>query len=172
MPFGLCNAPSTFMRVMNQALRPLIGSYVVVYFNDILVYSKLKDEHLQHLRAMLLILHAEYFYSAPAKCTFFTNPVLFLDYCITITGIRVYGNKIAAICDWPTQTSMTYARSFHGLTSFYKRSIPYFSSLTTSIKDSMRGKTFSWRPRAFRLIKEKLTYAYILVLPDFSTPFE
>ncbi|CAA0816895.1 Uncharacterized mitochondrial protein AtMg00860, partial [Striga hermonthica] len=175
MPFGLSNAPSTFMRVMNQTLRELIGKCVVVYFDDILIYSRTVEEHLRHVRSVLLILRAESFYAAPRKCLFMVDSLLFLGFVISAEGIRVDDSKVAAIREWPTPTTFTEARSFHGLASFYRRFISHFSSLTAPITDCLHGKTFMWTPaaeEAFLLIKTKLTSAPVLVLPDFTRPFE
>ncbi|XP_057787517.1 uncharacterized protein LOC131004772 [Salvia miltiorrhiza] len=175
VPFGLSNAPSTFMRVMNQTLRPLIGTCVVVYFDDILIYSKSESDHLSHLCAVLLILRQERFFASPNKCCFAVTLVLFLGYRISAEGISVDDSKIAAIRDWQTPTTLTEVRSFHGLASFYRHFIAHFNAISAPISDVMHGKTFIWTPEvaaAFSLLKSKLTNAPLLVLPDFDSPFE
>lgn len=121
MPFGLTNAPSTFMRLMNQVLRPFIGSFVVVYFDDILIYSKNKGEHLTHLRQVLDVLKENQLYINLKKCTFCTNKLLFLGYVVGEDGIHVDEEKTKAIRDWPTPKSVSEVRSFHGLATFYRR---------------------------------------------------
>ncbi|XP_022032214.1 uncharacterized protein LOC110933292 [Helianthus annuus] len=138
MPFGLSNVPSTFMRVMNQLLRPFIGKFVVVYFDDILIYSASFSDHVVHVR-------------------------------------QVDESKVAAVQSWPTPTTITDVCSFHGLASFYRRFIPHISSIMALLTDCMKGKTFVWTDEAelaFQVVKEKLTTAPILVLPNFSQVFE
>ncbi|KAJ0875134.1 putative nucleotidyltransferase, Ribonuclease H [Helianthus annuus] len=175
MPFGLSNAPSTFMRVMNQLLRPFIGKFVVVYFDDILIYSASFSDHVVHVRQVLALLRRDRFYAATKKCVFMTPKVLFLGYVISGDGIQVDESKVAAVQNWPTPTTITEVRSFHGLASFYRRFIPHFSSIMAPVTDCMRGKTFVWTDEAelaFQVVKENLTTAPILVLPDFSQVFE
>ncbi|KAH9670836.1 Endonuclease [Citrus sinensis] len=175
MPFGLSNAPSTFMRVMNQVLRPFIGKFVVVYFDDILIYSTSHELHLQYLREVLSALRAASLYTAVNKCIFLTEKVLFLGYVVSKDGISVDQSKVDAIRDWPPPTTLSATRSFHGLASFYRRFIPHFSTIMAPITDCMKGGKFSWTEaatKAFEIIKEKLITAPVLALPDFSLTFE
>ncbi|KAG5527003.1 hypothetical protein RHGRI_028065 [Rhododendron griersonianum] len=175
MPFGLSNAPSTFMRVMNQIFRPLIGRFVVVYFDDILVYSANMEEHLHHLREVLAILRRDKFFAAMPKCSFMTDSVLFLGYVVSKDGLSVDGSKVEAVKNWPIPTSVHEVRSFHGLVSFYRRFIPNFSTIMAPITDCMKLGRFEWTDAAtlaFERIKQKLITAPVLTLPDFSQPFE
>nr|KAJ0217138.1 hypothetical protein LSAT_V11C300143600 [Lactuca sativa] len=175
MPFGLSNAPSTFMRVMNQLFRPFIGKFVVVYFDDILIYSATFGEHVNHVRQVLTVLRRDSLYAAMKKCVFMVPKVLFLGYVVSGEGIQVDESKVAAVRQWPSPTTITEVRSFHGLASFYRRFIPNFSSIMAPVTDCMKEKTFTWTEAAesaFQLVKEKLTTSPILVLPDFSQVFE
>lgn len=175
IPFGLSNAPSTFMRVMNQALRPFIGKFVVVYFDDILVFSSSLDEHVGHLRDVLSVLRRDKFFATRKKCAFGVNEVHFLGYIVSTQGLSVDPSKVEAIRTWPTPTTITETRSFHGLASFYRRFVSQFSSLMAPITDCIRDGKFSWTTeadRAFHIIKENLCTTPILALPNFNTVFE
>ncbi|XP_018462540.2 uncharacterized protein LOC108833623 [Raphanus sativus] len=175
MPFGLSNAPSTFMRVMNEALRPFIGKFVVVYFDDILIFSKSLDDHLQHLRDVLLILRREQLFATLKKCEFGSPQIHFLGYIVSSQGLAVDPSKVVAIQTWPIPKTISDVRSFHGLASFYRRFVAQFSSLMAPLTDCIRNGSFSWTPEAsaaFTIIKEKLSSAPVLALPDFNMVFE
>ena len=176
MPFGLTNAPSTFMRLMNHALRAFIGKFVVVYFDDILVYSRNLDEHINHLHCMLAVLRKEKLYANLKKCFFCMDKVVFLGYVVSAKGIEVDEEKVKAIKEWPTPKSITEVRSFHGLANFYRRFVKDFSTLaaplTEIVKKSVEFKWDSEQDRAFIEIKERLCGALLLALPDFSKTFE
>ena len=120
MPFGLTNAPSTFMRLMNHVLRAFIGKFVVVYFDDILIYSKNLDDHLIHLKYVLDVLRKERLFANLKKCTFCMDKLVFLGFVVSARGIQVDEEKVRAIQDWPSPTSVSKVRSFHGLASFYR----------------------------------------------------
>ena len=107
------------MRVMNQALRPFIGKFVVIYFDHILIFSTTVHDHLSHIRDVLVALRRDKLFVAKHKCEFGISEILFLGYVFSATGMRVDPQKIAAIASWPTPTTVSEVRSFHGLASFY-----------------------------------------------------
>lgn len=160
---------------MNQALRPFIGRFVVVYFDDILIFSTTMDEHLSHLRNVLMALRKEKLFIARQKCEFGASEFFFLGYVVSASGLRVDPQKVEAVASWPTPTTISEVRSFHGLASFYWRFVYNFSAIMAPITDYMKSGLFLWTEdaaRGFTLIKDKLTSAPILVLPDFEAPFE
>uniref|UniRef100_A0A251TRQ2 RNA-directed DNA polymerase n=1 Tax=Helianthus annuus TaxID=4232 RepID=A0A251TRQ2_HELAN len=175
MPFGLSNAPSTFMRLMNHVFKALIGHCVVVYFDDILVFSQDIRQHLLHLRQVFTILRDQKLYANRAKCHFLSPEVLFLGYLISENGIRMDESKVEAITAWPTPTSIHEVRSFHGLASFYRRFIKNFSSIVAPITNCLKGNNFAWTPAAtiaFEELKKRVTQAPVLALPNFQLPFQ
>jgi hypothetical protein len=175
MPFGLSNAPSTFMRLMNHVFKPFIGLFVVVYFDDILVYSKSQQDHMEHLYQVFQTLRKQKLYVNLKKCHFLTDSLVFLGYVVSAEGIKMDPSKIEAIISWPVPKSLHDIRSFHGLASFYRRFIRSFSSIIAPITECLKGGKFQWNEEAqksFELIKKKVTEAPVLILPDFSKLFE
>uniref|UniRef100_A0A2N9G6P5 Reverse transcriptase domain-containing protein n=1 Tax=Fagus sylvatica TaxID=28930 RepID=A0A2N9G6P5_FAGSY len=142
MPFSLTNAPSIFMRLMNHVLRAFIDKFVVVYFDDILVYSKDLNEHIEHLRYVFDVLKCEKLYANFKKCNFCMEKVVFLGYVISTTGIEVDKEKVKAIKEWPMPKSITEIRSFHSLASFYRRFVKDFSTLTAPLTKDRRPIAF------------------------------
>jgi hypothetical protein len=138
MPFGLTNAPSTFMRLMNHALRAFLGRFVVVYFDDILVFSKSLDKHIEHLHCVLPVLRKEKLYANLKTCSFCLDKVVFLGYLVSGKGLAVDEEKVKAIKEWPTPKSITEVRSFHGLASFYRRFVKDFSTLAAPLTEVIK----------------------------------
>jgi hypothetical protein len=164
------------MCLMNEVLRSFIGKFVVVYFDDILIYSKLLDEHIEHLRAVFGTLREARLFANLDKCTFCTDQVTFLGYVVTPQGIEVDEAKIEAIKSWPIPATLTQLRSFLDLAGFYRRFMRDFSTITTPLNDLMKkGVAFYWgaaQERSFNTLIDKLTHAPLLQLPNFGKTFE
>ncbi|KAK8942371.1 hypothetical protein KSP39_PZI009407 [Platanthera zijinensis] len=175
MPFGLSNAPSTFMRVMTQILRPYMGKFLVVYFDDILIYSQERADHIHHIRLVLDTLRKEHLFVNLKKCDFLAESVHFLGYVISASGIAVDPDKVRAIREWPVPTTIHEARSFHGLATFYRRFVRSFSTIMAPFTSCLRKGEFVWTKaatKAFDEIKDRLATAPVLRLPDFGLAFE
>jgi len=174
MPFGLSNAPSTFMSLINHIFRPSISIFVIVYFNDILMYSK-TEEHLNHLKQVIQVLEREKLYENLKKYTFLTHEVTFLGHIVTANGIQVDESKVEAIRSWPVLKGIHDVRSFHGLSSFYRRSIKNFNTIMAPMIEVIKGSSFQWNAKAqqaFKEIKLKLTQVPVLAQTCFEKVFE
>jgi len=160
---------------MNEVLKPFIGHIVVVYFDDILVYSRSEEGHKEHLKRVFQVLREQKLYAKMEKCEFFTFQLTFLGYVVSAKGIQVDPSKVEAIQTWPIPKSTTEVRSFHDLASFYKRIIKGFSSLLAPITECLKRGSFEWThaaQRAFEEVKQQLCRAPVLTLPNFKDLFE
>ena len=175
MPFGLTNAPSTFMRLMNQILKPLLGKSVAVYFDDILIYSSTLEDHLVHIGEVLEILQANKLYLNLKKCKFMSSELLFLGFIVGEQGIKVDDRKVHAIKNWSIPKTVSELRSFHGLATFYRQFIQNFSHIAAPLTDCLKKGKFHWgveQQQSFDLLKDKLSSAPVLALPNFDKTFE
>ncbi|KAA0037939.1 Retrovirus-related Pol polyprotein from transposon 17.6 [Cucumis melo var. makuwa] len=174
MPFGLSNAPSTFMRLMNQVLHPFLDKFVIVYFDDILVFSRTLDEHHVHLQQLFEALAKNELYINLKKCIFCMEEIAFLGFIIRKNHILMDEKKVKAIKNWPIHTSVKEVQAFVGLASFYRKFIHNFNTIAAPITDCLKKGTFLWENRqqdSFELLKENLSNNPVLKLPDFSQPF-
>jgi hypothetical protein len=175
LPFGLTNAPATFMTLMNDIFRQYLDEFVIVYLDDILIYSKTKEEHLQHVRLVLETLRKHHLYAKAKKCELIRNKVKYTGHYISEEGITVDPRKITTIQDWPAPTNVSETRSFLGLASYYRKFVQGFSAIATPLTTLLhKDKPFQWttsEQTAFDTLKEKLTSAPVLLLPDPNKPF-
>ncbi|GKA84735.1 RNA-directed DNA polymerase [Tanacetum coccineum] len=175
MPFTLSNASSTFMRLMNQVLKPFMGIFVVVYFDDILVFSKTEKDHQSHLQQLFEVLDHEKLYGNLKKCDFYTAQITFLGYLVSAQGIQVDERKVQAIRDWPVPQTIQQVRSFHGLASFYWRFVKNFNTLVAPMTEITKLRQFVSNPQAqtaFEELKKQLSSTPVLALPCFNEVFE
>jgi hypothetical protein len=178
MPFGLTNAPTTFMRLMDDVLRPFTNSFVVVYLDDILIFNRTWEEHMQHIQQVLGTLRQHKLYANLEKCSFGMNRVQYLGYIVDEHGVHVDPAKIQVIRDWPAPTTLTELQSFLGLANFYRRFVLGFSHIAWALSQVTKGggkEKFAWgkaQQQAFDDLKHRLCSAPVLSLPDLQQPFE
>nr|GFA67813.1 reverse transcriptase domain-containing protein [Tanacetum cinerariifolium] len=175
MPFGLTNAPTVFMDLMNWVFKPYLDRFVIVFIDDILIYSKNRKEHEGHLKMILKLLKEEELYAKFSKCEFWLSKVQFLGYVIDSEGILVDPAKIEAIKDWESPKTPTEIRQFLGLAGYYRRFIEGFLKIAKPMtKLTQKSVKFDWGEKAeatFQLLKQKLCSAPILTLPEGSENF-
>ncbi|GJX35723.1 putative reverse transcriptase domain-containing protein [Tanacetum coccineum] len=175
MSFGLTNAPAVFMDLMNRVCKPYLDKFVIVFIDDILIYSKSKKEHEEHLRQILKLLKKEELYAKFSKCEFWISRVQFLGHVIDCRGIHIDPAKIESIKDWASPKTPTEIRQFLGLAGYYRRFIKGFSKIAKLMtKLTQKGVKFDWGDKqeaAFQLLKQKLCSAPILALPEGSEDF-
>ncbi|KAJ9561902.1 hypothetical protein OSB04_007062 [Centaurea solstitialis] len=175
MPFGLANAPAAFMDLMNRVCRPMLDKSVIVFIDDILVYSKSEEEHATHLHEILELLRKERLYAKFSKCEFWLRQVQFLGHVISGDGVSVDSTKIEAIQKWEQPKNSSEVRSFLGLVGYYRRFIRDFSKIAMPLTSLTRKNVkFEWteaQDKAFQTLKDCLTNAPILALPEGSEDF-
>ncbi|GJY14985.1 putative reverse transcriptase domain-containing protein [Tanacetum coccineum] len=183
MPFGLTNAPAVFMDLMNRVCKPYLDKFIIVFIDDILIYSRNKEEHANHLRIMLglfggiilELLKKEKLYAKFSKCDFWIRIVQFLGHLIDSQGLHVDPAKIEAVKNWTSPTTPIEIRQFLGLAGYYRRFIKDFLKIAKSLTElTQKNKKYIWgkdQESAFQLLKQKLCEAPILALPKGNDDF-
>ena len=175
MPFGLTNAPAAFMELMNRIFQEYLDKCVIVFIDDILVYSKTEEEHKEHLRVVLEVLRRQKLYAKFKKCEFWLEKVAFLGHVVSKEGISVDPAKIEAIVNWERPTTVTEIRSFLGLAGYYRRFVEGFSKLSGPLtKLTQKAARFIWSEeceKSFQELKKRLVTAPVLTLPTGSEGF-
>ena len=171
LPFGLTNAPSSFMRLMNNVLSEYLDSFVVVYLDDVLIYSKTEEEHLQHINMVLSKLEAANLHVKMSKCKFAQPSTPFLGFLVTSDGLKVNPSKISAVADWAPPQDLTAVRAWLGFTGFYRRFVKDYAKIAAPLTDLTKTTApfpSSLPPaalEAFNALKLALTTAPVLVIP-------
>ncbi|KAL4592325.1 hypothetical protein LXL04_005316 [Taraxacum kok-saghyz] len=174
MHFSLSNAPSTFQSTMNELFRDVLRQYVLVFFDEILIYSPSVDLHYHHLAQVFAKLEQNQFHAKMSKCTFAVDTISYLGHIISIGGVQAEPDKVEAIQQWPTPTNLTTLRGFLGLTGYYRRFVPKYATIAAGLTDILRKPAFVWTPEAatsFANLKTAMTTLATLTLPDFTVPF-
>ena len=175
MPFGLTNAPATFNCLMNNIYREYLDKFVLVFFDDILVFSNHIEDHVKHLRIVFHLLRTSVLFAKKSKCEFFREKLEYLGHMISNQGVEPTTQKIEAIRNWPTPKTPKHIKSFLGLVGFYRKFIEGYARIASPMTNLLRKNVkFDWSLQcqtSFDSLKDQMTSAPILKTPDFSKPF-
>jgi hypothetical protein len=175
MSFEITNAPAYFMNLMNKVFMEELDKFVVVFIDDILVYSKSVEEHEQHLRVVLGKLRAHKLYAKFRKCEFWLEKISFLGHILTAEGVAVDPGKVETVSNWQQPTNVSEIRSFLGLAGYYRRFIEGFSKIARPMTEFLKKeKKFNWTEsceKSFQELKRRLNTAPVLTLPDIQRDF-
>jgi len=174
MPFGLSNAPATFQALMNDVLRPFLRRFVLVFFDNILIYSSSWSKHLQHLRAVLDALQAHHLHLKHSKCSFGASSVSYLGHVISADGVAMDADKVAVVTEWPVPRSTRGLWCFLGLAGYYRKFIRDFGTIAAPLTRLLRKDVFTWSTeadQAFQALKQALSTGPVLQMPDFDKQF-
>ncbi|WVZ89950.1 hypothetical protein U9M48_036295 [Paspalum notatum var. saurae] len=174
MPFGLTNAPATFQALMNQILQRFLCRFVLVFFDDILIYSSSWAKHLQHIHLVLQTLADHSLFLKRSKCSFAASSVAYLGHVISAAGVAMDEDKIRAVLSWPVPRTVRAVRGFLGLAGYYRQFIKGYRATAAPLTKLLCKEGFRWTSEAetaFVNLRKALTQAPVLQLPDFQRPF-
>jgi len=175
LPFGLCGAPSTFMRLMDSIFPASFRKFLVWYLDDLLIFSETEEQHLEHLRLVFEKLREHRIYLKPSKCSFFLQELPFLGHVISAEGVSTDPSKIESISSWPTPKTLKDLRGFMGLAGYYHKFVKDFARLSAPLVAlTKKDADFEWteaQQQAFDAIKSSLSSPQILLIPDPNQPF-
>ena len=174
MSFGLCNAPSTFQAAMNHIFHPYLHQFVIVFFDDILVYSPSLETHIEHLEIVFKCLLENQFYLKRSKCSFAQPSIEYLGHIVSFGGVAPDPEKIRVMLSWPTPKTVKHLRGFLGLTGFYRKFVCNYATIAKPLTELLKKDAFDWgaaAQTAFDTLKQAMTEAPVLALPNFEEDF-
>jgi hypothetical protein len=174
MPFGLSNAPTTFQSLMNDIFRDHLRKFILVFFDDILVYSKTMADHIQHLRLVFELLCTHQLVAKESKGVFGTKQMEYLGHVITKEGVATDPQKVTTILQWPVPTTIKQLRSFLGLTGYYRKFVQGYRTICRPLTQLLQKDSFIWTDSAtlaFKQLKDAMSQPPVLGLPNFDKTF-